>query len=359
MYGVSLVKIDVKDKKILYELDKDSRQSFNSIGKKVGLTKDNVSYRVKRLQEKGIIVNFRSNIHFGSLSYLYSRAYYNFQNTNPTIKKEIIDHFVNSKETVYVTSLEGVYDLMVVVPFINALKFNSFLQKIQFKFGDYIGGQVSSIYLISWWYDLAFLLDKKIEEREVVRGIDERDLPKFFTSPRSMKIESLDFKILKVIANDARIPTTEIAKRLNSTVTQIHHRINKLIDSGLIGGFGVTVDLRKIGYRFYHVDINLKKLTRRFDIIDYVKLNPHLYCVEKAIGHAADLELEFYFENVEHLHNVMEDISLKFPESIKNFKYFSYLKNHKYSVIPNIDRKSPYYSRSKSLKGLKIITALD
>ena len=51
-------KLDLKDRKILYVLDLDSRQSFRSIGRKVGLSKDIVTNRVKKLQEKGIIKRF-------------------------------------------------------------------------------------------------------------------------------------------------------------------------------------------------------------------------------------------------------------------------------------------------------------
>jgi len=51
-------KLDLKDRKILYQLDIDSRQSFRSIGRKVGLSKDIVATRVKKLQEKGIIIRF-------------------------------------------------------------------------------------------------------------------------------------------------------------------------------------------------------------------------------------------------------------------------------------------------------------
>jgi DNA-binding Lrp family transcriptional regulator len=40
-------KLDLKDRKILYELDCDSRQSFRAIGRKVGLSKDVVVNRVK------------------------------------------------------------------------------------------------------------------------------------------------------------------------------------------------------------------------------------------------------------------------------------------------------------------------
>lgn len=47
-------KIDLKDKKILYELDIDSRQSFRNIGRKNGLSKDIVASRVKKLKENAL-----------------------------------------------------------------------------------------------------------------------------------------------------------------------------------------------------------------------------------------------------------------------------------------------------------------
>ena len=42
-----MVKIEIKDKKILYQLDVNSRQSFSQIGRKVGISKATVGYRVK------------------------------------------------------------------------------------------------------------------------------------------------------------------------------------------------------------------------------------------------------------------------------------------------------------------------
>ena len=50
-----MIKIDLKDRKILYQLDLNSRQSLTQIGKNVGLKKDVVSYRIKRLQDEGVI----------------------------------------------------------------------------------------------------------------------------------------------------------------------------------------------------------------------------------------------------------------------------------------------------------------
>ena len=51
-------KIDKKDKKIIYQMRNNCRLSYSQIGKKVGLHKDVVAYRVKRLQDLGIIKGF-------------------------------------------------------------------------------------------------------------------------------------------------------------------------------------------------------------------------------------------------------------------------------------------------------------
>ena len=39
-------KLDLKDKKILYELDLNARQTDNQIAKKVGMSRDSVRYRI-------------------------------------------------------------------------------------------------------------------------------------------------------------------------------------------------------------------------------------------------------------------------------------------------------------------------
>ena len=106
-------KLDVKDRKILYELDLDSRQSFSQLGKKVSLHKDVVAYRVKKLQEKGIIKNFYTFIDSSKLLGLMAfRCYCSFQNITPKIKQEIIEYLVNSRCTNTVHSVLGSYDLI-------------------------------------------------------------------------------------------------------------------------------------------------------------------------------------------------------------------------------------------------------
>ena len=85
-----MVKIDVEDSRILYELDFNSRQTLTQIGKNIGLKKDVVSYRVQRMQEEGVIKNFWTAINTFKLGYQVYRIYINFQYVNQNIKKTSI-----------------------------------------------------------------------------------------------------------------------------------------------------------------------------------------------------------------------------------------------------------------------------
>src|SRR4030042_5210005 len=108
--------LDLKDRKILYQLDLNSRQSFSQIGKKVGIHKDVVARRVKKLMENGIIKCITCTNDY-KLGFFYLRFCFTYQYVTPEIKKKIIKYFVENKNAVTVIESEGPYDSMTVTAF--------------------------------------------------------------------------------------------------------------------------------------------------------------------------------------------------------------------------------------------------
>ena len=321
-------KVDVKDKKILYYLGLDSRQSLRQIGRNVGLTKEVVGYRIKRLQELGVIENFFTAMQLTPLGIkLYVRFNLNFQNINPNIKQEIIQFFIKYNDSLIVSSLEGSYDLIVIIVAPDLYKIYSFLEVLQTRYGDYFKDRHAAIYLNRKQYNASFLLSKRTKKVE----------PHFHRDCKMVEFDALDLGILRYLDINARMPITELADKLDSTVTVMHYRIKRLLRQNVILGFGVNIDWSKLGYRYYHVEINLKKYTMRPEIIRYLLENPHLRCTHKLLGYASDLEVDFILENVTQLHEVMDDLSQHFPDSVKDFKYCSLLKVHKEVSIPQHD----------------------
>ena len=82
-------KSDTKDTKILAELDRNARQSNNQIGKKVGLSKEVVKYRVDKMIENKIIIRFHTVINYFKLGIVKFKLYLRFVNANKEKLEEI------------------------------------------------------------------------------------------------------------------------------------------------------------------------------------------------------------------------------------------------------------------------------
>jgi len=313
-----MVKVDLKDRKILYQLDINSRQSFSQIGKKVGLNRDVVASRVKKLQEKGIILNFPTYFDYLRLGFIPLRFYFKFQYVTHEVRKEIIDYFVNSKYSIVVFTLEGSYDLLVLMLVKNITDIYPFWKKTLQKYGDYFAQRVYSNYVGESIYRKSFLIDEKDDRTEFILK----------RSGEKVDYDDVDLQILKLLTNNARIPTIEIAEKLNLTTKTINERIRKLIKSGIILGFKVEIDWNKLGYQYFKIDFYLKEYGKINQIIKYIEMNPNLVYVDYTVGYA-DLELEFYLNNITQLHQIVEDLFKKFPGIIKNYTYFTTIKAHK------------------------------
>jgi len=316
-------KLDLKDRKILYELDIDSRQSFRSIGRKVGLSKDVVTYRVKKLQEKGIIRNFYTEINGYKLGYSSVKFYLTYQNVTPPIKQEIIDYLVKSKYTDIVSSVEGQYDLDVISYVNDIPEFHNIWNSFINKYKDFFSNQIFCVHNTNIEYKKTFLLDEKPNIS------DDRVVFKEVSSDKKAELDNLDFKILDLLVCNSRMNTLDIARKLDSTVTTVNSGINKLVKTGVIMRYSIDVEWPMIGYKVYKVDVVLKDSRKINQVIDYIEKNPNLFCRMASLGYV-DLELIFLLNNANELHSIMEDLSLKYPDTIRSYKYFSEIKTHKY-----------------------------
>jgi Lrp/AsnC family transcriptional regulator for asnA, asnC and gidA len=320
-----MVKIDSKDREILYQLDVDSRQSFARIGNKVGLSKTVVAYRVNKLIENGIIKTFYTVIDAFKLGYISFRIYLVYQYMTQEKEKEIISYFIDQKLNWWTISAEGRFDLAVIMWVKDINEFYSFWEETLKRFRDYFMEQQFSVYIQLYSYRYSYLLD----------DVKKSDRTKFEITGGGTQftIDELDFRLLRLIAPNARMPVKEIAKRLNTTVAVVNYRIKKLMKEDIIQGFRSDMDLTTLGYQFFKADIDLKDYKQRGKIINYVKTNPHLVRIDKSVG-ISDLELEFHVTSLGQFHDIMKDLVNKFPDVIKKYRYVYASKLHKMNYMP-------------------------
>jgi DNA-binding Lrp family transcriptional regulator len=323
-----MVDIDLKDRKILYELDLDCRQSNTQIGKKVGLKKDVVSYRINRMQDEGVIRNFWTAINTFKLGYNVFRIYINFHYVNTQIKNDIIQYFTDYKNSWAVISVKGPIDIDVVVWVKNIYDFYKFWDKTLERYEDYFEKYTISIYIKAVGYKKSYLLGESTKSEKIMY--------KTICDGSTVSIDETDYKLLNELAINARIPLIELAEKLGSSSQTVNYRIKNLIDKGVIQAFRVNIDRSKLGLQLFKVDIFLKEYKRRRDIIQYLGDKGYLECLNVATGWS-DIEPEIVAKDVDHLIQMMEEINHQYPNSVRKLEYWIMTEVHKERWLPLLE----------------------
>ena len=323
-----MVKLDLKDRKILYELDLNCRQSNSNIGKKVGLKRDVVTYRIKKMQDDGIIKNFLTDIDTFKLGYNVFRIYINLQYMNPEIKKEIIQYFVDYKDSWAVISVKSEIDLAIIIWVRNIFDFYQFWEKTLDIYEDYFAKYSISIYIQGDVYKKSYLLPD-FEDKT------DRKLYSVNCGGNPIKIDLLDYKLLNEIAVNARVPLIVLAQKFECSSQSINYRLKNLVESGVIKGFRVDIDLSKIGLQRFKPNIFLKDHRLKKQIYDYLKNKSYLDYMNFAIGWA-DLGPEIVVKDYDELLKIMDEINERFSGAIKKQFFFITDTIHKLRCLPEI-----------------------
>lgn len=322
--------LDLLDRKILYELDLNSRITFKELAKKLKIAKETANFRVKRLSKNGFVKNFITTMNISSLNRFYYKLYYKFHQTNPKIDQEIVSFIQNYKSIAYFASTEGRYDLTFLILAKDMGDLYEFLIPFREKFGDYISEQeiltMPTVHRFNFrfFYEHGKLLHTKY--------------PVELQEP---KIDKIDYEIVKALARDSRISLIELARMTKTETNVVKYRIKKLKKAKIIGTHVLDINFEKFGLQHFQISFSLKNHSSINSMIDYVAQNPKSTFATVTLG-KYDLALEFALENVKELREILNNIKEKYYKEIVDHDVFI-LYEHSINWFPYVfeEKKTP------------------
>ncbi|MCD4759599.1 Lrp/AsnC family transcriptional regulator [archaeon] len=320
-----MFKLDLKDRKILYELDTNSRQSYHEIAKKVGLSKDSIIYRINKLQENGIIKQFHTVIDVGKLGFISFRLYLKLQNTTQKKESEIIEFLKKQKIITWIVSIDGEYDLGMWILTKSIKDTNLLWKEFLKKYRDFIEKRWLTIFTKVSYFPRTYILEKNKNRKELV----------FITEPQEIKIDDIDIKLLKMLARNSRISILELSEELKITPKTVTSRIKQLEKKKVIIGYRTVFGLDKLGYQYFKIHFNLHNLTEEKEkqFRSYLKLHQNVTYDNEVLG-GDDIEIEVQLHTIQDLRNFIEETKNQFADIIKNYKYLLFYKEHKFLFFP-------------------------
>lgn len=136
-------------------------------------------------------------------------------------------------------------------------------------------------------------------------------------------LDSLDKKILSLIASDARTPFLEVARACNVSGAAIHQRIQRLTAIGILKGSQFIINPEKIGYETCaYIGLYLKDPSKFDEVVEELRKIPEVVECHYTTG-GFDMFIKLYAKNNHHLLNIIHDklqpLGLSRSETIVSF----------------------------------------
>jgi DNA-binding Lrp family transcriptional regulator len=304
------------DQKIVDLLRRNCRLTNTEIGKIIGISKERVLYRIKRLEKVGVIRGYHTFINKELMGFTMYYVMLSFNDVSRNTREILMKKLESLKYTRMYFALNGEYDLSLMLnvrepdelrisfDFIKEICKNN-LKKITLmvnvkekKKADVFGKVITSNGNYSRSsYENYFLKRKKAKDK--------------------VKVDASDIKIIKAIQNQANMPLLEIANITGLSTNTVNERLKRMVSSGLIEGFRASLAYQEFGlnhYRIYvsfsHLDAKLDKEFENFfkDVVSNT--------VETYVGEY-DYAFGVYFTSGEVLNKFMKAMRDKFGDSIK------------------------------------------
>ncbi|MFH0701522.1 MAG: Lrp/AsnC family transcriptional regulator [Candidatus Woesearchaeota archaeon] len=300
--------LDLRDKRIIRELDKNARQSIANISKRTNIPRNIVEYKIKKLVADGIITKFVTEVALGKIGYSTYKIFCQISGWSKESQKEFFQEVVQNDNFVWVAKCEGRWDLLLAVYAKNVIDFARIKRDFFLKYGKYICDYAITIVSEAYILERAYLTENK-----------KRDAVELYVGgAEPVELDSSDKQLLQFITNNARMKLIELSKRLNLNIKTVIGKIKKLEKSGVIQGYTTFLNLNKLNFHFFKLCVYLKEvnLERYKELIKFCKNQEHVIHLIESIG-PWELELEIEVSSSKEFQNLSDNLRNKFSDIVR------------------------------------------
>ena len=318
------MKLSLKDRKLLYWLDQNSRASNKELAKRIGLSEQGVGYKLRVLEKVGIIRKYVTFVNTLALGYSHYKVLLRLQNTNPKKEKEIINYLKNNENIRWVASCSGRWDINFSIMANTQERFVRTYREIENSFSDYIAEKNVSLLVKSPGFTKGHFINQ-----------NSLHTLEYKATTLNRKLDETDKSILKSISQDARKNIISISKEIKVTSDIVRYRLKKLEKEKIISGYTTQLDLPKLNLLRYSVFFSLHKMNEETErkMISFAKVHNNIIFILVMIG-TYDLSLELEVPTYEVLEEIIKKFREQFSDNIKDFEIIFNTYEYKYDFYP-------------------------
>jgi Lrp/AsnC family leucine-responsive transcriptional regulator len=323
---------DETDLALLCALSLNGRESLTRLAGKLGLSKQKLGYRLRGLQQRGVLPGFFAIPNIFRLGFDHFRVFVKFQHLSAARENELIDHLLTRSEVSWLTQLDGDFDLEFVVWAQGVAAFESVYDDILGQFGSLFQEKYFSLATRIEFFPWRFLTVTVPAEGSPGAAVAAVVLE---GHGRPLRIDPIDRRLLAELSRDGRLSLAALADRCRISPASAVLRVRALRRSGAIAGFGAKIDHERLGWTYRKVFLQLESpsgeaLTRLFA---WLRWQNEVIFLVKTIG-SYDLEVELMTRSSGDFFAFMRRLRTTFAADLAGHRSVVVHKELKYGQYP-------------------------
>ncbi len=298
-----MLKIDKNDRQLLHQLQLDARQSISQMARHIGVGKELCLYRLRRLEQEGLIKGYYPIIDLSGLGYYQLRLQLKYGVVGENERKQLISFLKHQPIVSWLYDLGGHWDLVVLFAVKQLKDYEQFYDAFINQFGHL-------------FQDKLLTIATRIHHflRNQVTGTNDRKAV-ITGEGKSCELIEMDFAILKLLLKDARMPLQDIALHLPAPITTVKYRLHRMEQLGIIKGYRPQIDITLLGLENFKVQATLLNPQQRKLAMEIVAQDTHTNYITESIG-PFDLEFEADYTQISALVRYLDELSKTIPIKI-------------------------------------------
>jgi Lrp/AsnC family leucine-responsive transcriptional regulator len=319
--------LDVKDRRILETFTDNASMPLRQLAKQAGISREVAAYRLKRLQQRGILSRIVARVDMTKFYHTAYIMYLRFSRLDEQVLKTAKEFFAKSPYVMWAASLGGEYDIGT-----------SFLTRTPHDLADFMSTMEKAFGKSLQEYDL---FPYESEMKNTYRGIFTNKttplseaLMKEFTPPMQIELDGKDKLLLYALSQNASLTNSQLGKIVDLSEEAVRLRKKNYEKTGIIRGYRGIIDMSKLGISMYYLflkfDMN-PALNKKIET--YMQMNKHVNYCAKIVG-KFNIQACMWATSPAHYQMLLQDMRNTFSDSLLSFRSQIIFTEHKHTYFP-------------------------
>ena len=324
--GAKSIRLDKKDRQLLFELDMNARASLSELAKMVGLSKQSIGYRIERLRSLGVLEGFYTVLNLPKLGVMYTRLFIELRDVRPEIEKAIIGYASSHKEFGWIIRTEGRWDFVLVIFARDITEIKETVNDFVLTYGASLKSYTVSVATAIYHFQHKYLRTERANREVVMSGRLERPT-----------MDELDKKILRIIASEARMSLKDIGNTVGVSYKVAAYHLKRLEKEGIILAYRSSVDSEKLGNTHYKVLLALQSATskRLEELKSFLRFHQNVIYITEALS-LSDIEFEAISSSLHEFYQLINELRVGFSDIIMDYDTIIAVKFYRITYLPEI-----------------------